>query len=133
MSSLNGHTAWEGNIEVVIALSIRDSSRPLADLACDDDEAGPIDVVKDKPADPRGKLPADEDYNFFQYYDRRRWEWKRTHHTHTRCDVARFNRFGVATGPSFHRVVGSSSSREEQIRHPSTGKEKAAILPAKAV
>jgi hypothetical protein len=65
MSSLNDHNAWEGNIEDGIALSIRDSGGPLVDLTRDDDKAGPSGVVKDEPADPCGKPPTDEDYNFF--------------------------------------------------------------------
>jgi hypothetical protein len=66
MLSLNNHTAWEGTIEDVIAMSIGDSGRPLIDLARGDDVAGPNGMVKDEPADPRCK-PADEDYTFFRY------------------------------------------------------------------
>jgi hypothetical protein len=69
---LNDHAARAGNIEDVIALSIRDNGRPLVDLTREDDEAGPSGVVKDEPTDVptnlRSKPPADEDYNFFQYY-----------------------------------------------------------------
>jgi hypothetical protein len=32
MESLNDHKAWEGNIDDVIAASIRDSNSPLVDL-----------------------------------------------------------------------------------------------------
>jgi hypothetical protein len=72
ISSLNDHAARAGNIEDVIALSIHDKDRPLVDLKREDDEAGPSGVVKDEPTDVpanlRSKPPADEDYNFFQYY-----------------------------------------------------------------
>jgi hypothetical protein len=68
MFSLNDHTTWEGNIEGVIALSIHD--RLLVDLTLDGDEASPSSAVEDETAYPRGKPPADEDYNFFPYYDR---------------------------------------------------------------
>jgi hypothetical protein len=64
MSSLKDHTAWEGNIEDVISLSIHYMGRPLIDLTCDDDKAGPSDALKDEPTDPRGKPSTDEDYNF---------------------------------------------------------------------
>jgi hypothetical protein len=56
------------------ALSIRDSSRPLVDLTCDDAKAVPSGAMKDVPADKpneRGKKDtvADNMYNFHQYYD----------------------------------------------------------------
>jgi hypothetical protein len=46
-----------GNIEDVIALSIRDSGKPLVDLTRDDHEAGPSSTLKGEPAEPRGKPP----------------------------------------------------------------------------
>jgi hypothetical protein len=46
MASLNDQTAWVGNIDDLIALSIRESGRPLVDLTRDDDEVGPSVTVK---------------------------------------------------------------------------------------
>jgi hypothetical protein len=60
MSSLNDHFAWEGKIENVIALSIRDSGMSLVDLAHDNNKACPSGAVKDGSGDPRVKPPTDE-------------------------------------------------------------------------
>jgi hypothetical protein len=49
MASLNDHTAWAGNVDDVIALSIR----PLVDMTRDNDEAGPSDTMKEKSYDIR--------------------------------------------------------------------------------
>jgi hypothetical protein len=49
MSSLNDHKAWEGNIKDMIAMSIRESGRPLVDMTWNDDEADPSGAVKDEP------------------------------------------------------------------------------------
>jgi hypothetical protein len=56
----------------VIAMSIRGSGRPLINLTRGNDKVGPSGAVKEGPANPRGKhdIVHDEDYNFFQYYDR---------------------------------------------------------------
>jgi hypothetical protein len=89
MASLNDKDAWRGNINDVIAMSIRDSDMPLVDLTHDGEEAGPSGAVKDEPidedaivmvkdepvdedADPRSKQDDVDDgmYNFHQYYDR---------------------------------------------------------------
>jgi hypothetical protein len=72
MESLNDHSAWMGNVEDAIAMSIRDSGKPLVDLTLDDGEAGPSGAVKDEHADPRGKQNVinEDDYRFFEYYDR---------------------------------------------------------------
>jgi hypothetical protein len=59
MSSLNDHIDWEGNIKDVVAMSIRDSGRPVIDLTRDEHKAGPSGAVMGE--------PADEDCNFFQY------------------------------------------------------------------
>jgi hypothetical protein len=53
MASLNDHTAWVGNIDDVIALSIRESGIPLVDLMHDDNEADPSGTVKEDPVDER--------------------------------------------------------------------------------
>jgi hypothetical protein len=39
MSSVNDHSAWAGNMEDMIAMSIRESGRPLVDLTSDDGDA----------------------------------------------------------------------------------------------
>jgi hypothetical protein len=53
MASLNNHTAWAGNIDDVIALSIRESGGLLVDLMRYDGEAGPSGTLKEEPADER--------------------------------------------------------------------------------
>jgi hypothetical protein len=40
MSSLNDHNVWEGNIEDMITLPIRDNGMPLVDITRNDDDAG---------------------------------------------------------------------------------------------
>jgi hypothetical protein len=65
MSSLNDTSAWEGNIENVIAISIYDNCMPLVNLTSNDDEVGSNSAMKDEPADPCGKPPIDGDNNFF--------------------------------------------------------------------
>jgi hypothetical protein len=59
MASLNDKDAWRGDIDDVIAMSIRDSGMPLVDLTHDREEARPSGTVKDEPVDkdidPRGK------------------------------------------------------------------------------
>jgi hypothetical protein len=69
LASLNNKDAWRGDLEEAIAMSIRDTWKPLVDLT-DDGEAGPSGVVKDEP-DERGKqeVITDDMYNFHQYYD----------------------------------------------------------------
>ncbi|KAK1696071.1 hypothetical protein QYE76_012768 [Lolium multiflorum] len=67
----------EGDLDAAIAMSIRDSGKPLVDLT-DDGEAGPSGLVKDEPVDERVKqeVVTDDMYNFQQYYDasgRRKW------------------------------------------------------------
>jgi hypothetical protein len=68
IASLNDKDAWMGDVDVAIAMSIRDVGMPLVDLT-DDGEAGPSGAVKDKP-DERGKQDVVDDgmYNFHQYY-----------------------------------------------------------------
>jgi hypothetical protein len=46
MASLNDQTAWVGNIDDLIALSIRESGRPLVDLTRGDGEVGPSVTMK---------------------------------------------------------------------------------------
>ncbi|KAK1681683.1 hypothetical protein QYE76_042531 [Lolium multiflorum] len=46
---------WRGDLDAAIAMSIRDSGKPLVDLT-DDGEAGPSGLVKDEPVDE----PVDE-------------------------------------------------------------------------
>ena len=76
MRSVNDHRAWEGDIEEVIAMSIREAGMPLVDLTGDDDGAGPSGAVKDEPADEDADLHGKKDvvddarYNFHHYYDR---------------------------------------------------------------
>jgi hypothetical protein len=53
MASLNDHTAWAGNVDDVIALSIRESGWPLVDLKRDDGEAGPSGTMEEEPIDGR--------------------------------------------------------------------------------
>jgi hypothetical protein len=53
MASLNEHTAWAGNIDNVIALSIHERGKSLVDLTRDDGEAGPSGTVKEEPTDER--------------------------------------------------------------------------------
>jgi hypothetical protein len=53
MASLNNHTAWTGNIDDVIVLSIRECGWPLVDLTRDNNEAGPSDTVKEEPYNNR--------------------------------------------------------------------------------
>jgi hypothetical protein len=64
MASLNDHTAWAGNIDDVIALSIRESGRPLVDLMRYDGEAGPSGTLKEDPADER----CDPHEHIYQHY-----------------------------------------------------------------
>jgi hypothetical protein len=69
--SLNDQDTWWGDVTAAIAMSIRDSGKPLVDLT-DDGEAGPSGVVKDEPVDEpdeRGKqdVVVDDMYNFHQY------------------------------------------------------------------
>ena len=61
MASLNDHRAWEGDIEAVIAESLRTAGVPVVDLTAD--EAGPSGAVKDEEED------ADENTPLRQYYD----------------------------------------------------------------
>jgi hypothetical protein len=51
--SLNDHTAWVGNIDDIIALTISESSRPLVDLTRDSNEAGPNGTAEEEPIDDR--------------------------------------------------------------------------------
>jgi hypothetical protein len=69
MESLNVNIVWEGNIKDVIAMSIRDSGKPLVDLTCHDSEASPSVAVKDVSANMRGKknIINQEEYNILQY------------------------------------------------------------------
>jgi hypothetical protein len=53
MASLNDHTAWAGNVDDVITLSICESGWPLIDLRRDDGEAGPRGTVEEEPTDGR--------------------------------------------------------------------------------
>ncbi|KAK1610388.1 hypothetical protein QYE76_034061 [Lolium multiflorum] len=59
-----------GDLDAAIAMSIRDSGKPLVDLT-DDGKAGPSGLVKDEPVDERVKqeVVTDAMYNFQQYYD----------------------------------------------------------------
>jgi hypothetical protein len=65
MASLKDHTTRAGNIGDVIALSIRESDRPLVDLTRDYGEAGPIGTVKEELADER----IDAHEHFYQHFD----------------------------------------------------------------
>jgi hypothetical protein len=69
MASMNDKDAWRGDVDVVIAMSIRDAGMPIVDLN-NDDEVGPSGAVKDEP-DERGKQDVVDDdvYNLHQYYD----------------------------------------------------------------
>jgi hypothetical protein len=71
MSLLYYHTAWAGYIENMVAMSIRESSRPLIDLTRNNDESGPSGAMKEEPADPRGKYDTvhNDENKFYQYYD----------------------------------------------------------------
>jgi hypothetical protein len=51
MASLNDHTAWAGNVDDVIALSIYESGWPLVDLRRDDGEASPSGTMEEEPTD----------------------------------------------------------------------------------
>jgi hypothetical protein len=51
MALLNDHTAWAGNIDDVITLSIHESGRLLADLTCENGKDGPVGTVKEDRAD----------------------------------------------------------------------------------
>ena len=81
LASMNDKDAWRGDLDAAIAMSIRDSGKPLVDLT-DDGEAGPSGLVKDEPVDEpvdervKQEVVTDEMYNFQQYYDasgRRKW------------------------------------------------------------
>jgi hypothetical protein len=47
---LNDKDAWRADLDAAIAISIRDTRKPLVNLT-DDSEAGPSGVVKDEPVD----------------------------------------------------------------------------------
>jgi hypothetical protein len=66
--SLNDKDAWRGNLDMAIAMSIRDFGKPLVDLT-DNGKARPSGTVKDE-TDERGKqdIIVDDMYNFHQYY-----------------------------------------------------------------
>jgi hypothetical protein len=71
--SLNDKGAWRGDLDMEIAMSIRDTRKPLVDLT-DDGEAGPSGVVKDEPVDEpdervKHEVITDDMYSFHQYYD----------------------------------------------------------------
>ena len=73
MASLNDKDAWRGDLDTAIAMSIRDTGKPLVDLT-DDGEAGPSGLVKDEPVDEpdervKQEVVTDDMYNFHQYYD----------------------------------------------------------------
>jgi hypothetical protein len=81
LASMDDKDAWRGDLDAAIAMSIRDSGKPLVDLT-DDGEAGPSGLVKDEPVDEpvdervKQEVVTDEMYNFQQYYDasgRRKW------------------------------------------------------------
>ena len=61
MASLNDHHAWEGDVEAVIAESLRTASIPVVDLTAD--EGGPSGAVKDE------EEYADDNAPLRQYYD----------------------------------------------------------------
>ncbi|KAK1678315.1 hypothetical protein QYE76_039163 [Lolium multiflorum] len=50
LASMDDKDAWRGDLDAAIAMSIRDSGKPLVDLT-DDGEAGPSGLVKDEPVD----------------------------------------------------------------------------------
>ncbi|KAK1607747.1 hypothetical protein QYE76_031420 [Lolium multiflorum] len=54
LASMDDKDAWRGDLDAAIAMSIRDSGKPLVDLT-DDGEAGPSGLVKDEPVDERVK------------------------------------------------------------------------------
>ncbi|KAK1605607.1 hypothetical protein QYE76_029280 [Lolium multiflorum] len=62
LASLNDKDAWRGDVETAIAMSIRDSGKPLVDLT-DDGEAGPSGLVKDEPVPERVKQEMGLDLN----------------------------------------------------------------------
>jgi hypothetical protein len=66
MASLNNHTAWAGNIDDVITLSIRESVIPLVDLMHDDNKADPSRTVNKETVDER----IDPHEHFYQHYHR---------------------------------------------------------------
>ncbi|KAK1649619.1 hypothetical protein QYE76_067424 [Lolium multiflorum] len=70
LASMNDKDAWRGDLDAAIAMSIRDSGKPLVDLT-DDGETGPSGLVKDEPVEERVKqeVVTDDMYNFHQYYD----------------------------------------------------------------
>jgi hypothetical protein len=66
MASLNDHNAWVGNIDDMIALSIRESGMPLVDLTRGDNKAGTSGTVKEEPDDERN-----DPYKHFCRYSER--------------------------------------------------------------
>jgi hypothetical protein len=66
-ASMNDNDAWRGNHDAAIAISIRNTGRPLVDLT-DDGEAGPSGAVKDEPVDEPDER-SKQDAVVHQYYD----------------------------------------------------------------
>jgi hypothetical protein len=56
MALLNDEDAWRGDIDVAIAMSIRDAGMPLVNLT-HHDEVGPSRAVKDESADKPVDMP----------------------------------------------------------------------------